>query len=258
MIGMALAAAIGAMWQPGAPPPKPDAPIRGYALVWSDEFDGERLDETKWAHRGLGPRRDGVNVREAVALDGEGHLLITTSRHEEGGRIEYRTGMISTRGRFERTYGYFEARMKLQKEVGHWSAFWLQTPTMGEHIGDPGRAGAEIDVIECLSDPRHREKALHTIHWDGYGEDHKSAHGEDRVAGLHEGWHTFGLLWTADEYVFYVDGKETWRTREGVSRRDEFIILSVEVGDWAGDIAEASLPDSVAFDYVRVFEAAGD
>jgi hypothetical protein len=37
------------------------------------------------------------------------------------------------------------------------------------------------------------------------------------VAGLADGWHTIGLDWTEKEYVFYVDGKGTWRTDKGVS-----------------------------------------
>ena len=36
-----------------------------------------------------------------------------------------------------------------------------------------------------------------------------------KVPGVMEGWHTFSLLWLPDEYVFYVDGKETWRTKAG-------------------------------------------
>jgi hypothetical protein len=32
------------------------------------------------------------------------------------------------------------------------------------------------------------------------------------------------------------------------------MILSLEVGEWAGDIAEAELPDSLVVDYVRVYQ----
>lgn len=34
----------------------------------------------------------------------------------------------------------------------------------------------------------------------------------------------------------------------------EYIILSLEVDSWAGDIREAMLPDSSTFDYVRVYQ----
>jgi hypothetical protein len=30
-----------------------------------------------------------------------------------------------------------------------------------------------------------------------------------------DGFHTFALYWKAEEYVFFVDGKETWRTAAG-------------------------------------------
>jgi beta-glucanase (GH16 family) len=63
-----------------------------------------------------------------------------------------------------------------------------------------------------------------------------------------------GLEWTEREYVFTIDGRETWRTDKGVSGTPEYIILSTEVGSWAGDIRKAQLPDRVMFDYVRVYK----
>jgi hypothetical protein len=51
-----------------------------------------------------------------------------------------------------------------------------------------------------------------------------------------------------------VDGKETWRTEKGVACRPEYIILSLEVGKWAGDISKADLPDNFCVDYVRVYK----
>jgi len=218
-------------------------------LVWADEFDGAALDMTKWSHRGLGPRKGGVNVEEAVRLDGEGHLVITTTKVGD----KYHTGMIATHGKFEHAFGYWECRVKLQREIGHWSAFWLQSPTYGNPVGDVAKAGTEIDIFEYLR--KRGDKMQHTLHWDGYGKDHESQGKVADVPGLGEGWHTIGLEWTPAAYAFFIDGKETWRTDKGVSQRPEYIILSLEVGSWAGDIAKAKLPDSVLFDYVRVYKA---
>ena len=53
------------------------------------------------------------------------------------------------------------------------------------------------------------DRVQHAFHWDGYGKDHKSEGFKATVPGVMEGWHTFGLLWLSDEYVFFVDGKET-------------------------------------------------
>lgn len=216
-------------------------------LVWSDEFEGTTLDLTKWIYRGLGPRRGALNVEDAVTLDGQGHLVLTTSR--AGDKVH--TGMIATQGKFERAFGYFECRVKLQRQPGHWSAFWLQSPKLGSVIGDTRQSGCEIDIFEYLA--RIPDKIQHTLHWDGYGKHHKSAAKVHTQPDLAEGWHTVGLDWAEKEYVFIVDGKETWRTDKGVSGTPQYIILSLEVGPWAGKIADAQLPDSVAFDYIRVY-----
>lgn len=223
-------------------------PVEGYHLVWSDEFEGQRLDSTKWDYRGLGRRRDAINVKDTVALDGEGHLVLTTKRVGD----TYHSAMIGTQGRFETAFGYFECRVKFQRQVGHWSAFWLQSPSFGNPVDDSRKAGTEIDVFEYLR--KRGDKIQHTLHWDGYGDNHKSSGKVADVPQLTEGWHTVGLLWTPSHYAFYVDGKQTWQTDEGLSHRPEYMILSLEVGTWAGDIAEATLPDHFYVDYVRVYK----
>ncbi len=219
-----------------------------YELFWADEFEGEKLDTDKWDYRALGPRRDAVNVKDTVALDGNGHLILTTKRRGD----TCHTAMIGTQGKFETAFGYFECRAKLQKQIGHWSAFWLQSPTLGKPLGNPRKAGTEIDIFEYLR--KDGPRVHHNLHWDGYGKEHKTTGTTVTVPGLEEGWHTFGLLWTEEQYVFYVDGNQTWRTDKGVSHRPEYIILSLEVGKWAGDIEQADLPDHLSVDYVRVYK----
>ncbi len=228
--------------------PAADIPVDGYVLVWSDEFDGTSLDRQKWDCRRLGRRRDAINVTDTVSVDGQGHLVLTTRRSGD----EYHTAMIGTDNTFQTTYGYFECRAKLQTQVGHWSAFWIQSPTIGEPLGDTAAAGTEIDVYEYLRD--FGDDVVHNLHWDAYGEHHQTVGGRATVEGLSDGWHRFGVLWSEDGYVFYVDGKETWRTDRAISKRPQYLILSLEVGPWAGDIAEATLPDHLYVDYVRVYQ----
>jgi beta-glucanase (GH16 family) len=229
--------------------PRSLRPPAGYRLIWSDEFDGHALDARKWDYRDLGPRRDAVNVKECVSLDGKGHLVLETRRAGS----QYQTAMIGTEGRFEPRYGYFECRVRMQSQVGHWSAFWLQSPTYGQRIGNLEESGSEIDVFEFLVN--RGDHLQHTVHWDGYGKDHQSAERVAAAPGIGRGWHTVGLLWTPEEYVFSIDGRETWRTNQGVSQHAEFLILSLEVGTWAGEIAKAKLPDRLFVDFVRVYSA---
>jgi beta-glucanase (GH16 family) len=233
------------------PSPKDDLPPapqgKAWKLVWHDEFDGTTLDESKWETPPDGRRRDAWWMRKAVSLDGEGHLAISTLK--EGDR--YIDGCVRTRGKFEHAFGYYVARIQLQKQPGHWSAFWMYNASVGK-VGDQGRDGTEIDIMEK---PWLDERINYALHWDGYGKAHKSEGKVVKVPGVMEGFHTFALLWLPDQYVFSVDGKEMWRTKAGgVCQVPLYIKLSDEVGNWAGDIAKAKLPDRFLVDYVRVYD----
>jgi beta-glucanase (GH16 family) len=243
---LASSAGVWAAEDPDVPSPPQG---KEWKLVWHDEFDGEALDAAKWVYGHEGRRKGGWWSHEAVALDGQGHLVIKTSKVGE----KYVDGCITTQGRFEHAFGYYVARIKFQEQPGHWSAFWMTTPGVGK-VGDEGRDGTEIDIMEK---PWLDERVQHTFHWDGYGKAHRSEGQRVSVPGVMTGFHTFGLLWTPEEYVFYVDGRETWRTKAGgVSQVPEYLLLSDEIGDWGGDITKAKLPDEFQVDYVRVYDLA--
>jgi HEAT repeat protein len=239
-------------------PPAPKG--QAWRLVWHDEFgDLERNeraagmppDDRKWEVMPDAPRKDGWWMRKAVSLDGQGHLAICTLK--EGDR--YIDGCVRTRGKFEHAFGYYVARIQLQKQPGHWPAFWIMGPGAAK-AGADGRDGTEIDIMEK---PWLDERVQHTLHWGGYGKQHKFEGKVVKVPGIMEGWHTFGLWWKPDEYVFYVDGKETWRTRAGgVCQVPEYIKLSDEIGSWGGDIRKAHPPDQFLVDYVRVYDLVAD
>jgi arabinogalactan endo-1,4-beta-galactosidase len=164
---------------------------------------------------------------------------------------KYIDGCVRTKGKFEHAFGYYVARIQLQKQPGHWSAFWLYNQSV-QKAGSDGRGGTEIDIYEK---PWLDEQVQQTLHWGGYGKQHKSAGNVAKVPGVMDGWHTFGLLWLPDQYVFYVDGKETWRTSAGgVCQMPLYIKLSDEISNWAGDIGNAELPDQFLVDYMRVYD----
>jgi beta-glucanase (GH16 family) len=240
-------------------------PPKGYRLAWEDNFDGNRLDETKWTperclRRGHPLTADAVSVRGGV-------LTITT--YTEGGK--HYTGFLSTKGKFEPTYGYFEARIRFRSSPGQWGAFWLHSPTIGRPVGDPAAAGTEIDIVEY----RARDRAgadvsdllAMNLHWDGYRPKvHKHVGHDTRVPpgrpSLQGHWHTYALLWTPEGYTFFLDGVEQWRTDQAVSRRGEFLLLTCEIEDnsWAGKIPaggygpRAASRTTMEVDWVRVWQ----
>jgi beta-glucanase (GH16 family) len=219
------------------------------SLIWSDEFTGQQLDESKWSYV-LGPRRDAINVKEMVRLDGRGNLVIKVST--DPSRIF--AGMIQTDPHFLKRYGYFECRAKLTRAKGCWPAFWLLSN--GNQTGStPATGGVEIDIFEYFPH-LHQDKISHNLHWGGYEKTHQEL-GLFFVPFLPtlDGFHTFGLEWTDSNYVAYVDGKETARLSDHISKVPQFMILSMECdASFAGPLDRSSLPDSLVVDYVRVYQ----
>ncbi|WP_164111753.1 MULTISPECIES: family 16 glycosylhydrolase [Sphingobacterium] len=231
---------------------KVDDFIGQYALCWWDDFEGEVLDTIKWKYRAEGSKRGFATVsRETIALDGKGNLILQTLKKDG----KYYVGQVTTDGIFAQKFGYFECRAQVNKYLGTHSAFWLQTNTMTKENNDPWNNGTEIDIFEY-----HRntpDKVHHNLHWNGYGAGHKNVGLALPAPGVDKGYHTFGLLWTEKEYVFFVDGVETWRTSEALSNIAEYIILSTELTGFGGNHLHANYPDSILFDYVKVYRLKG-
>jgi len=157
-----------------------------WKLAWSDEFNGTKIDMSKWEILGDWKRRDGYWVKKDSYLDGKGNLIIRTKK--DGDR--YTSGAMRTRNRFEHKFGYWVCRCKFPEQVGHWPAFWLHTGSVG-NIGNEGRDGTEIDIMEK---PWLEDKITQNLHWDGYGAAHKNAGGKvSTIPGISENFHTFGL-----------------------------------------------------------------
>lgn len=224
-----------------------------YEMTFEDEFEGDSLDFTKWEYCPEWQRQN-VNCywrNSAVSLDGQGKLCITTS-YESG---NYIAGGIRSKGKFEQAYGYFEVKCTLNTIPGYWSAFWLLCEeVMNEN--NSGVDGTEIDIMESAF--FDTSQVNHALNWDGYGAAQKAVWYQTQKDGLYEGYHTFSLLWTEEEYVFYVDGAESYRTRAeeagGVSTAPSYLKFTTETGLWTIDSLDNSkLPDNVYVDYIRVY-----
>ncbi len=258
-------------------------------LTFSDEFDGTLLDLTKWMYRAPGPRFDGVNTPTAVSVGGG---MVTIKAFTETNPITaaqtHFGAQIATTSLFEQQYGYFESRVRFHATTGTASAFWLQSPTHGNPQGNPQVAGVEVDIFEHrvfnpfddqFGEPYDVANNIHAaLIWDGYPAtgyptltkftpdlpnliNNDPAEQSDPVNG---GWHTSGLLWTPEKYVYYFDGEPFWTLTNSpgspVSQRTEFIVLSMEIFEaFAGDAPPlgygtlANTTTNVQFDYVRAY-----
>ena len=56
------------------------------------------------------------------------------------------------------------------------------------------------------------------------------------------------------DYVFFIDGRETWRTSEpGICERPGYMKLTTEFGSWAAPVVPEELPDFCRVDWVRAW-----
>jgi beta-glucanase (GH16 family) len=238
-------------------------------LVWEDEFDGTGdPDVTKWERQEYNRRNndngpDGWWSREDSYLDGNGNLVIRVRKIEnkngDGDSCDYSVGALRSKGKFEKLYGKFEIRCKLPTQPGWWVAFWMMQGDVGS-VENGGVDGTEVDIIEAFG---WTNRVQFAFHWDGYGDAHKSIGKPLYPANIREGFHTFAMEWYPEMYVFFIDGKEYWRSEGGgVCNREGYIKVTGEISTedwainqwWAMDPAGATYPDSFVVDYVRVYE----
>lgn len=250
-----------------------------WKLAFEDTFEGDGLDPAKWSlrtenGRDCEQRRGGYWDRDHVFVR-DGKLVIRTEYTEKGKcGPGYYTAAISTDGLFDHVFGYYEIRCILPKGEGLWASFWMQSNAMrvpGQGT-DGGRKGAEIDIFEAAyyKYPQMRDFIASSVHVDGAPPLLKSKRvGSFPAREPYDRFNTYGLEWTPEEYIFYINGKETCRTGflKGTSRVPEYMILSVEVcgvggkpsEDWAGLITRnpaGTLPSDFIVDSVRVYDRA--
>ena len=226
-------------------PMGPPLDLTGYSIVFEDDFDTGTLDPAKWEFRGTGPRAGGYMHPDQVRVEGN-KLFLKAEYLEAGARgagspAGWYSGMLRTVEEF--TYGYYEMTCICSKGGGFWSAWWLNAQGMASaEASKGGPGGAEIDIFEafCYKDRFGKDAVSLNVHVGGYGDGLQSLHlGSWRGKNIYTQVNTFGLLWTENEYIFYINGVEAVRSafKDGVSSEPEYGIISLELPG-AGDLSE--------------------
>ena len=99
-----------------------------------------------------------------------------------------------------------------------------------------------------------KDTLQHAVHW-AYGPDMQSVGPmKSGLVGLDKGFHTFGLEWTDTKYAFFIDGLKFFEQTKGISKIDQYIILSMEIRDKLEGFKKACAPDTFKVDYVKVYK----
>ena len=237
-------------------------------LVLADEFNTNGAPNPDIWNYDIGTGNNGWGNNElqyytdrpenVIAQNG---YLIITAREENFNGAAYTSARLLTKGKFEQTYGRYEARIKLPWGKGIWPAFWL--------LGDDSNGTeiwpqiGEIDIMEYVGDKP--TEIFGTLHGPGYsaGESISKPY-ELENDRFDDGFHVFGIEWGLDYINFYVDDDlYNQITPEDVpgewvfNDRPFYIILNMAVGGSlpGSPNAETVFPQTMLVDYVRVYKS---
>lgn len=256
-VALVIAGAVIISATTGAATLQPAGQKFGWELAFNDDFNGTTLDPAKWTtcypwgtETGCYHGSNELNWYQPknVAVSG-GQLHLTAKREHvagDGRGYDYTSGMVTSYGKFDFRYGYAEMRAKLTKGQGMWPAFWL--------LPNDGSWPPEIDVMEQLGhDPK---RIYQTYHWGTVAQHQKD---ESSYSGPNyaNGFHTFGVDWSPEAIVYYIDGIERHRLTDKaiITALPQYLLANLAVGgDWPGaPSASTTFPQSMDIDYIRVW-----
>ena len=138
----------------------------------------------------------------------------TQGRNKRGGPMMYgcRSGLVTTYPSLRFTYGYLQIVAKIPESYGLWPALWLAA---ADRSWPP-----EIDLLERWGAAPNTDLFFHPVGA------HRVAQ-KAYVGNLSVGWHTFGLLWSSKQLVWYIDGRELLTVDKNIPNIPMYFIANV-------------------------------
>jgi beta-glucanase (GH16 family) len=211
----------------------------GWALMWSDEFDGTKLDRTKWAPEkscwgGGNDERQCYTARDENIRVADGMLRLIARKERYTGpdrppeiaatpnlRVTqpFTSGKIRTRGIASWQYGKIEFRAKPPKGQGTWPAVWMMPAD--DHYGAWPLSG-EIDILEgvnlgaicgvCAGNVGEN-RMISALHFGDKAPKNEFLDVRIALPGLalpSDDFHVWTLEWGKGIMRFYLDGIKYW------------------------------------------------
>ena len=236
----------------------------GYALTWSDEFNGSSVNIGDWTFEtgnngGWGNNElQNYTSRSEDVFVSNGNLIIEARAETFGGQNYTSTRMI-TKNKKVFKFGRVDIRAKLPRGKGVWPALWM----LGNNIDAVSwpKCG-EMDIMELLG--QEPNKVYGTVHWATAGGS-ATNRGSNYVlptGSFDQEFHVYSLIWQQDSIKVLVDDKQYFqisKTDIGATypfNADFFFIFNIAVGgNWPGSPDGTTVfPQRMIVDYVRVFQ----
>jgi len=216
----------------------PDAGGRDWELVDRDDFQGSRLDQTRWEVYDH-PASNGVGdwFPEQVSVAG-GQLRITGRGRDPSG-VGNRAGGLCWCGRHgDQTYGLWRLRARLEPGAGYGQVFLLW-PASGRWPQD-----GELNFAEVPGGAK--DEVVGVVHW---GDPPRGEEDSARLRADLTAWHTYTVVWLPGVVRYYLDDTLFYdSTTSGgqveVPDGPMHLALQVEPGPFGRDWVPAPGPDT--------------
>jgi beta-glucanase (GH16 family) len=211
-------------------------PSLGKKLAFSDEFNGDNLDDTKWTVFGS---RDVF----AFVKTGKGGVLRIGLKTDVN-MIQNNT--ITTRGKFSQQFGYFEASMRFHAGDGHAGAFRLAT--------DDEKTPPSI-TTSFHGTGKERVSPWARANLESGSQDFRPEKAVGKFTDISKKFHTYGILWTDKGFAWYMDGKVVHKLdrKDFVRPMSLALVHRIDEEDRPRLVLK-TLPDDVDIDWVKVWK----
>ena len=263
---------------------------RTWELVWSDEFDTQILDTTKWSYwENDNPWKQGNFVDETGKLVDQygfnakqyylndnvtfanGNAVITAKQEDNKfvtvdgvqRKILFSSGAFHTKDTYTVKYGKIEVRATMPKGIGTWPAIWMWPENYS--IKDNKQASGEIDITEVYGD--NFRKVTGTAHALKADNTYKSFLGSNlkiRKSENLEDYNTYAIEWNEKEIVWLFNGRKYKKVKtknilkyaKNPFDQPYYIMINLALQEKTGNDPATlkDFPTEMKIDYVRVYQ----
>ena len=242
----------------------------GWELAWSDEFDGDTLNEANWNRQVVSAGKFNEEWQSYTDSEDnarvEGGCLVIRALHKstEHGHDQYTSARLNTAEKQTFKYGKIAARMQLPYGEGIWPAFWMLGANCNENGGDtPWPQCGEIDIMEFYGSKSDAavEANIHSADADGEHQQMGAVAFHLDSGNFFERFHVFEIEWDEHRITWKVDGREYAGTdlsseTDSEFHQPHFILFNLAVGGTHAGRPDATtrFPQSMYVDWVRVYQ----
>ncbi len=242
---------------------KESIPKQDWKVIWQDDFDGSKLDTTKWTRVPVGKSDWNRHMTDNPTCynmkDSKLYLRGIVNPDTVKDPRPFLTGGIYTKGKFAFQYGKVEIHAKLECAQGAWPAMWMLAEQ--KKYGAYPRNG-EVDIMEHLNFDDIIYQTTHSYYTLKLKQDKKPPHHGTAKIDISK-FNTFGLEWYPDRLVFTLNGEVTfvYPKVEGVDPsqwpydQPFYLLIDQQLGgSWVGKVNPDDLPVQMIVDWVKVYQ----